>query len=255
MNLQLSRPLAFFDLETTGTNTAKDRIVEIAIIKLNPDGSKESYSKKVNPEMPIPIVVSEIHGIYDVDIVDCPTFKDIAKEVKTFITDADLAGFNSNRFDIPLLVEEMLRSGIDPEFDKKKFVDIQNVFHKMEQRTLVAAYKFYCNKDLTNAHSAEADTLATLEVLEAQIGKYDNIKGDVDFLSDFTTMGARTLDFSKRIAINEEDIPVFNFGKHKGIPVVDIFKKEPGYFNWLLKGDFTLDTKNKFRKIKEEMQS
>jgi len=254
MNLQLSRPLAFFDLETTGTNTAKDRIVEIAIIKLNPDGSKESYSKKVNPEMPIPIVVSEIHGIYDVDILDCPTFKDIAEEVKTFITDADLAGFNSNRFDIPLLVEEMLRSGIDPEFDKKKFVDIQNVFHKMEQRTLVAAYKFYCNKDLTDAHSAEADTLATLEVLEAQIGKYENIQGDVDFLSEFTTMGVRTLDFSKRIAINEEDIPVFNFGKHKGIPVVDVFKKEPGYFNWLMKGDFTLDTKNKFRKIKEEMQ-
>lgn len=253
MNLQLSRPLAFFDLETTGTNTAKDRIVEIAIIKLNPDGSKESYSKKVNPEMPIPIVVSEIHGIYDVDIIDCPTFKDIAEEVKTFITDADLAGFNSNRFDIPLLVEEMLRSGIDAEFDKKKFVDIQNVFHKMEQRTLVAAYKFYCNKDLTNAHSAEADTLATLEVLEAQIGKYDNIQGDVDFLSEFTTMGTRTLDFSKRIAINEEGVPVFNFGKHKGIPVVDIFKKEPGYFNWLMKGDFTLDTKNKFRKIKEEM--
>jgi len=253
MNLQLSRPLAFFDLETTGTNTAKDRIVEIAIIKLNPDGSKESYSKKVNPEMPIPIVVSEIHGIYDVDILDCPTFKDIAEEVKTFITDADLAGFNSNRFDIPLLVEEMLRSGIDPEFDKKKFVDIQNVFHKMEQRTLVAAYKFYCNKDLTDAHSAEADTLATLEVLEAQIGKYENIQGDVDFLSEFTTMGVRTLDFSKRIAINEEDIPVFNFGKHKGIPVVDIFRKEPGYFNWLMKGDFTLDTKNKFRKIKEEM--
>ena len=253
MNLQLSRPLAFFDLETTGTNTAKDRIVEIAIIKLNPDGSKESYSKKVNPEMPIPIVVSEIHGIYDVDILDCPTFKDIAEEVKTFITDADLAGFNSNRFDIPLLVEEMLRSGIDPEFDKKKFVDIQNVFHKMEQRTLVAAYKFYCNKDLTDAHSAEADTLATLEGLEAQIGKYENIQGDVDFLSEFTTMGVRTLDFSKRIAINEEDIPVFNFGKHKGIPVVDVFKKEPGYFNWLMKGDFTLDTKNKFRKIKEEM--
>ena len=253
MNLQLSRPLAFFDLETTGTNTAKDRIVEIAIIKLNPDGSKESYSKKVNPEMPIPIVVSEIHGIYDVDIIDCPTFKDIAEEVKTFITDADLAGFNSNRFDIPLLVEEMLRSGIDAEFDKKKFVDIQNVFHKMEQRTLVAAYKFYCNKDLTNAHSAEADTLATLEVLEAQIGKYDNIQGDVDFLSEFTTMGTRTLDFSKRIAINEGGVPVFNFGKHKGIPVVDIFKKEPGYFNWLMKGDFTLDTKNKFRKIKEEM--
>ena len=253
MNLQLSRPLAFFDLETTGTNTAKDRIVEIAIIKLNPDGSKESYSKKVNPEMPNPIVVSEIHGIYDVDILDCPTFKDIAEEVKTFITDADLAGFNSNRFDIPLLVEEMLRSGIDPEFDKKKFVDIQNVFHKMEQRTLVAAYKFYCNKDLTDAHSAEADTLATLEVLEAQIGKYENIQGDVDFLSEFTTMGVRTLDFSKRIAINEEDIPVFNFGKHKGIPVVDIFRKEPGYFNWLMKGDFTLDTKNKFRKIKEEM--
>ena len=253
MNLQLSRPLAFFDLETTGTNTAKDRIVEIAIIKLNPDGSKESYSKKVNPEMPIPIVVSEIHGIYDVDIVDCPTFKDIAKEVKTFITNADLAGFNSNRFDIPLLVEEMLRSGIDPEFDKKKFVDIQNVFHKMEQRTLVAAYKFCCNKDLTDAHSAEADTLATLEVLEAQIEKYDNIQGDVDFLSEFSTMGARALDFSKRIAINQEDIPVFNFGKHKGVPVVDIFKKEPGYFNWLMKGDFTLDTKNKFKKIKEEM--
>lgn len=253
MNLHLSKPLAFFDLETTGTNTAKDRIVEIAIIKLNPDGSKESYSKKVNPEMPIPIVVSEIHGIYDIDILDCPSFKDIAQEVKTFINDSDLAGFNSNRFDIPVLVEEMLRSGVDPEFDKKKFVDIQNVFHKMEQRTLVAAYKFYCDKDLTNAHSAEADTLATLEVLEAQIGKYENIQGDIEFLSEFTTMGPKTLDFSKRIAINEEEVPVFNFGKHKGIPVVDIFKKEPGYFNWLMKGDFTLDTKNKFRKIKEEM--
>lgn len=253
MNLKLSRPLAFFDLEATGINTATDRIVEIAIVKLLPDGSREVYSKKVNPQVPIPILVSEIHGIYDIDVVDCPKFPEIAEEIKSFIGDADLAGFNSNRYDIPLLVEEMLRAGIDAEFESKKFVDVQNIFHKMEQRTLVAAYKFYCDKDLNNAHSAEADTMATLEVLEAQLGRYNELEKDVDSLSEFTTMGAKTLDFAKRIAINEENIPVFNFGKHKGIPVTDIFKKEPGYFKWLMKGDFSHDTKNKFKKIKEEM--
>ena len=253
MNLKLTNPLAFFDLETTGLNVATDRIVEISIVKIMPSGDKEIKTKLINPTIPINKEASEIHGIKDEDVKDKATFKEVADELNSFIEGCDLAGYNSNRFDIPLLAEEFLRAGIDFNVDNRNLVDVQNIFHKMEQRTLVAAYKFYCNKDLTDAHSAEADTMATLEVLEAQIGKYDTLKGDVDFLSEFSTMGLKTMDFSHRIAYNKDEVPVFNFGKHKGIAVADIFKKEPGYFTWLMKGDFTLDTKNSFRKIKESM--
>ncbi len=255
MNLQLNRPLAFFDLETTGINISQDRIVEIAIVKVHPDGNRESYSKKVNPTIPIPLEVSEIHGIYDLDIIDAPTFADLAQEVKEFIADCDLAGYNSNRFDIPVLVEEFLRVGIDPEMENRKFIDVQNIFHKMEQRTLVAAYKFYCQKDLSNAHSAEADTMATIDVLEAQLGKYQELEKDVNYLSDFTQMGVKTLDFAKRIGLNKDGEPIFNFGKNKGRLVSEVFKREPGYYTWIMKGDFSLDTKNKFKKIHEQLQS
>ena len=250
MNLSLSRPLAIFDLETTGINISKDRIVEIAIVKLLPSGERIEFHKKVNPEIPIPLEVSEIHGIYDVDVLDCPKFKDIAEEVKVFIADSDIGGFNSNRFDVPVLVEEFLRAGVDPEFESKKFVDVQNIFHKMEQRTLVAAYKFYCDKDLTDAHSALADTKATLDVLNAQVGKYNDLAADIDSLSEFSTMGGASIDYARRIGKNKDGIAVFNFGKHKGRSVAEIFKSEPGYFSWIMNGDFSLDTKNKFKKIK-----
>lgn len=253
MNLNLQKPLAFFDLETTGINIATDRIVEIAIVKVLPDNTRETYVKKINPTIPIPIEISEIHGIYDVDIIDCPKFEEIAEEVKSFIENCDLAGYNSNRFDIPVLVEEMLRAGLDIEIEKRQLIDVQNVFHKMEQRTLVAAYKFYCNKDLTNAHSAEADTIATLEVLESQLDRYSELENSVEFLTEFSTMGMKTFDFAKRIAFDKEERPIFNFGKHKGRLVKDIFKKDPAYFSWIMKGDFSLDTKNKFKKIKDEM--
>lgn len=253
MNLNLERPLAFFDLETTGINIATDRIVEIAIVKVHPDNSRETYTKRINPGIPIPLEISEIHGIYDIDLIDSPKFADVAGEIKDFLEGADLAGYNSNRFDIPVIVEEMLRVNIDLEIEKRKLVDVQNVFHKMEKRTLEAAYKFYCDKELVNAHSAEADTIATLEVMEAQLDRYASLENNIDFLEEFSTMGVKTYDFAKRIAFDDNDDPIFNFGKHKGRTVKSVFTKEPAYFKWIMKGDFSRDTKNKFKKIKEEM--
>jgi DNA polymerase-3 subunit epsilon len=250
MNLDLKRPLAVFDLETTGVNVASDRIVEISILKINPDYSKETLTMRINPEMPIPLVTSEIHGIYDIDILNAPTFKDAANKIQEFLGDADFGGFNSNRFDIPVLLEEFLRVGIAFNMQDRKSVDIQNIFHKKEQRTLVAAYKFYCEKDLTNAHSAEADTLATYEVLEAQLGKYEDLQGDVEFLAEFSTMGMKTADFARRIGINDEGIEVFNFGKNKGRSVEEVFKKEPGYYSWMMNGDFPRYTKQVITEIK-----
>ncbi len=243
MSLNLKNPLIVFDLETTGINISKDRIVEISIYKINPNGTRdEPKTRRVNPEMPIPAESSAVHGIYDEDVADCPTFKSIAKSLASYIEGCDIAGFNSNRFDVPLLAEEFLRVGVDIDLKKRKLVDVQNIFHKLEQRTLVAAYKFYCGKDLTDAHSAEADTIATLEVLLAQVEKYDELENNVDFLSEFSTR-SRTVDFAGLIAYNEDDVEVFNFGKHKGSPVVDVLRKEPSYYNWMMNGDFPAYTK------------
>ena len=253
MNLKLTKPLAFFDLETTGLNIASDRIIEISIIKIMPNGDKEIKTKLLNPTIPISKEALAIHGIKDEDLKDKATFKEVAKELNDFIKDCDLAGYNSNRFDIPLLAEEFLRAGIDFEVVSRNLIDVQNIFHKMEQRTLVAAYKYYCNKDLTNAHSAEADTIATYEILEAQIEKYDDLKNDAEFLNEFSQM-TKNVDLLGRIVYNEKNIEVFNFGKHKGKPVTQILEKEPGYFNWMMNGDFPLYTKKVLKEIKSKMK-
>lgn len=249
MKLQLKRPIVFFDLETTGTDVAKDRIVEISILKLHPDGKKEVKTRRVNPEMPIPAGSSEIHGIYDEDVKDEPTFAALAKSLAQFIGNSDLAGYNSNKFDVPLLMEEFLRVGVDFELESRKLVDVQNIFHKMEQRTLVAAYKFYCGKDLVDAHSAEADIKATYEVLESQIERYEELENDIDFLADFSKRND-TADLMGRIVFNEEGVEVFNFGKHKGKPVTEVLEKEPSYYDWMMKGDFPLYTKKILTGIK-----
>lgn len=249
MKLNLRNPLAFFDLETTGINIVNDRIVEISIVKILTSGEKDIYTKRVNPTIPIPKQSSDVHGIYDDDIKDAPTFKEIAKEVAKFIEGADIAGYNSNRFDVPLIAEEFLRAEIDIDMRKRKFIDVQTIFHKMEQRTLVAAYKFYCDKDLTNAHSAEADTLATFEVLEAQLDKYPNLENDIEFLSEFSTQN-KNADYAGRIIFNKDDVEVFNFGKYKGQAVEEIFQKDKGYYAWILKSDFALDTKKVLTQIK-----
>jgi len=256
MKLSLSRPLAFFDLETTGTNIVTDRIVEIAIVKVNPDGTRESYSKRVNPEMEIPAGASAVHGIFNKDVATAPTFETLAPEIFNFLNDCDLAGFNSNRFDIPLLVEEFLRFGLDLEVESRKLVDVQAIFHRMEERTLSAAYRFYCDKTLENAHSAEADATATFEILEKQLEKYaDKVVGTVDFLHEFSKRNSRTLDTAGRFALNDQDVPCFNFGKHKGRTVKEVFEMEPGYYGWMLQAEFALDTKNVLKKIKAQIDS
>ncbi len=249
MNLNLIKPICFFDLETTGINISKDRIVEISILKVFPDGRQESNTWKVNPEMHIPEEVTLIHGISDEDVADKPTFKELAKEINNVIKDSDLGGFNSNRFDIPLLAEEMLRADMDFDMKNRSSVDVQTIFHKMEQRTLVAAYKFYCGKDLTDAHSAEADTNATFEVLKAQIEKYDELENDTKFLAEFSSR-KKFADFAGFLAFNKEGEECFSFGKHKNKRVVDVLSKEPGYFGWLLNADFPLYTKKVLTAIK-----
>ena len=244
MKLKLERPLAVFDLETTGLDVSNDRIVEIAIIKVNTDGTTEEYHKRVNPEMEISAESTSIHGISNEDIKDAPTFTDLADEIAAFIGDADLAGYNSNKFDIPVLAEEFLRTKHSIDLSARKFVDVQNIFHKMEQRTLVAAYKFYCNKDLENAHNAMFDTLATWEVLRAQIERYESLEPTIDHLSTFTKTGASDiLDFAGRIARNEKGDAIYNFGKHKGRTVREVSKIEPGYYGWMLDANFPLYTK------------
>lgn len=261
MNLNLKRPLAFFDIEATGVNVGADRIVEIAILKAMPDGSKEIKTMRINPEMPIPLASSLIHGIYDEDIASAPTFKAVAKEIADFIGDADLAGFNSNKFDIPMLLEEFLRSGIDFDMSDRKSVDVQNIFHQMEQRTLKAAYKFYCGEDIINAHSAEADIKATYEVLLAQLERYKDttfedkqgivstpVVNDVDALHQFTNLH-NPVDFAGRMVYNENGEEVINFGKHKGRTVESIFDTEPSYYAWMKQGDFPLYTKKKLDEI------
>ena len=250
MKLNLKNPLVFFDLETTGTNINSDRIVEICYLKVYPNGNEESKTMRINPEMHIPEASSAVHGIYDADVADCPTFKDVAKNIANDIEGCDLAGFNSNRFDIPLLAEEFLRVGVDIDMMKRKFIDVQVIFHKLEQRTLSAAYKFYCDKNLEDAHTAEADTRATYEVLKAQLDRYpDVLENDMKFLADYSSYN-KNVDFAGRIVYNEQGVEVFNFGKYKGMPVAEILKKDIGYFGWLMQGDFTLNTKNVLTKIR-----
>lgn len=247
MKLSLSRPLAFLDLETTGINISTDRIVEIAIVKINIDGTKQVKRKLINPQMPIPAGATEVHGITDDMVKEAPTFKQVANEIKQFIEGCDLGGYNSNRFDIPMLIEEFLRAGIDFSVEGKKFVDVQKVFHLMEQRTLSAAYKFYCNKSLDGAHSAEVDATATWEVLEAQIERYPQIGDTVESIVKFTGEDD-IVDFARRF-IKDKGVEVFNFGKHKGKPVVQVLKDEPQYYDWMMKGDFPMNTKQKLTEI------
>lgn len=267
MQLKLKNPIVFLDLETTGINIVTDRIVEIAMIKVNVDGSEEEKQLRINPEVPIPIESSLIHGIYDEDVKDAPTFKEVAKTLASFLEGCDLGGFNSNRFDIPLLAEEFLRADVDIEMKKRKFIDVQAIFHKMEKRTLSAAYKFYCNQELTDAHNAMADTKATYEVLKAQLDLYQGVEyednkgkkstpivNDVDKLSEFSSYD-RNLDFVGRIVKNEDGVPVFNFGKNKGVPVEQVLQEQPGYFGWILNSEFPLYTKKVLTQLKFKMMN
>ena len=249
MKLNLKNPIIFFDLETTGINIASDRIVEISFLKIDLNGNESSKTHRINPEMPIPEKASEIHGIYDGDLKDAPTFNEVARSLAKDFEGCDLAGYNSVRFDIPLLAEEFLRAGVDIDLKRRKFVDVQVIFMKMEPRTLAAACKFFLGKELEDAHSAEADTMATYEVLQAQLERYPNLENDVGKLADFPAHN-RNVDFAGRIVYNDEDIEVFNFGKHKGKPVTEVLAQDPGYYGWMMKGDFPLYTKKVLTSIK-----
>ena len=263
MQLALKNPLLFFDIESTGLNVASDRIVEISIVKVSPGAPGEPNkvevkTRRINPTIPITPGAQAVHGISDEDVKDCPTFKQVAKSLARLMEGCDIAGYNSLKFDIPMLAEEFLRAGVDFDFRKRKLVDVQNIFHKKEQRTLKAAYKFYCGQNLDNAHSAEADTMATYEVLEAQLDRYANdeeepLQNDVAYLAKYSCQN-RLVDYAGRIALNDDDEPVFNFGKHKGRRVVDVLAKEPSYYSWMMDGDFTLDTKQQLTRIKLSMQ-
>lgn len=245
--LQLTRPLAIIDLETTGVNLGTDRIVEIAIVRVQPDGTRQVKRKLINPEMPISAVSKDLHGISNEMVKDAPTFKQAANEIKQFLENCDLAGYNSNRFDIPLLAEEFLRVGLEFDFSNRKLVDVQKIFHLMEQRTLSAAYKFYCNRTLEGAHGAEADALATWDVLQAQMEKYPQLGTTIDTI--ITCIGDECIvDFARRM-IMDNGVEVFNFGKHKGRAVVDVLKSEPQYYDWMMKGDFPMHTKHKLTEI------
>ncbi len=247
--IKLNRTLAVFDLETTGTKVATDRIVEISVLKIFPGGDREGITRRINPGIPIPPDASAIHGIYDADVKDKPSFKDFAHELKNYLADCDLAGYNCLNFDVPLLVEEFLRVGVDLDVRSRKIVDVQNIFHKMEQRTLSAAYKFYCQKDLENAHTAEADTTATYEVLEAQLERYPDLQNDVKFLHDFSIRN-RNVDFAGHIIFNEKDVETINFGKHKGKAVEMVLKAEPSYYSWMMAADFPQYTKKVLTEIR-----
>jgi DNA polymerase-3 subunit epsilon len=263
--LFLRKPLAFFDLETTGINTTKDRIIDICIIKAMPDGEVTTKNQRINPGMPIPLESSMIHGLYDDDVKDAPPFKAVARTLAQFMDGCDLAGFNSNRFDVPLLVEEFLRANVDFDLKNRRLVDAQRIFHLMEPRSLTAAYKFYCNKDLVGAHGAEADTIATLEVLNAQVQRYMGMvaksdsgqdmvfQNDIEMLHGLTAN--KNVDLAGRMIINDKGEEVFNFGKHKGLPVLEVLKKEPAFYDWMLKGEFPLDTKRRLTEIRLRMFS
>ena len=249
MNLNLKKPIVFFDLETTGIDLSRDRIVEISLVKILPNGDQELKTRRINPEMPIPPEATAIHGITDEDVKDAPRFKEIAKSLAQYIEGCDLGGYNSNKFDIPMLVEEFLRADVDVDLKKRKFIDVQNIFHKMEQRTLIAAYKFYCGKDLENAHSAEADIMATYEVLQAQLDRYPELQNDVDFLAAFSERG-KSADYAGRIVFNDKQQEVFAFGKHKGRSVEEVFREEPSYYSWMMNGDFPRYTKKVITEIR-----
>jgi DNA polymerase III subunit epsilon len=248
MALQLSRPLAFFDLETTGVNLSTDRIVEIAIIKIMPDGNRLVKRKLINPEMPIPQQVIDIHGITNEMVKDAPTFKQAANELKQFLDNCDIAGYNSNRFDVPVLMEEFLRAGLDVDLSNRRMVDVQHIFYSMEPRTLSAAVKYYCGRELADAHSAEADVNATIEVLLAQLDRYEQLGNSV--ASILEVVGEeKIVDYARRFVFDDKGVEVFNFGKHKGRPVVQVLKAEPQYYDWMMRGDFPLHTKQKLTEI------
>jgi DNA polymerase III subunit epsilon len=249
MKLNLKNPIVFFDLETTGINVASDRIVEISYLKVFPNGTEESKTYRVNPTIPIPKQSSDIHGILDEDVKDEPTFTEIAKSIANVLEGSDLAGYNSNKFDIPLLAEEMLRANVDVDFKKRKFVDVQVIFLKKEPRTLGAALKYYCKKELENAHSAEADTRATYEILQAQLDRYDDLENDIEKLSEFSSHN-KNADFAGRIIYGDDGEEYFNFGKYKGKKVIDVFEKDPGYYGWMVNNDFPLYTKKVLTNIK-----
>ena len=249
MALNLKKPIIFFDLETTGVSITRDRIVEISMIKLMPNSEERVRTLRVNPEMHIPEEATAVHHITDADVADKPTFKAIAKDLAQSFTGCDIAGFNSNKFDIPMLSEEFGRAGVSFDFSKARFVDVQTIFHKKEQRTLVAAYKFYCGKNLDDAHSATADTRATYEVLLAQLERYDDLPNDIDALSDFSSQN-RNVDLLGRIVLNDKNVEIINFGKYKGRPVAEVLKKDPGYYSWIMQGDFPQNTKDTFTRLK-----
>ena len=249
MNLNLKRPLAFIDLETTGINVSSDRIVELSVLKISPNGKEEWMSTRVNPEMAIPAKTTAIHGIRDEDVVNSPTFREVAKNLAVFLEGCDLAGYNAIKFDIPVLAEEFLRVNIDFNFRKRKYIDVQVIFHKKEQRTLAAAYLFYCRKELHDAHSSKADTAATFEVLKSQLDRYKDLENDVEKLAVFSSFNSN-VDFAGRIILDENGIEIFNFGKHKGKSVELVFNEEPAYYSWMMNGDFPLYTKKVLTEIK-----
>jgi DNA polymerase-3 subunit epsilon len=253
MKLNLRKPLIFFDLETTGLNIMTDRIIEIAYLKVFPNGDEESRKMRINPEMPIPAESTEIHHITDDDVRNCPTFRQVAQMLANVFKGCDIAGYNSNNFDVPFLAEEFLRADADFDFANSRFIDVQVVFHKMEKRTLEAAYRFYCNAELTDAHSADSDTKATYEVLKAQLDRYPELQNDVEFLSKFTKYN-RNVDYAGRIVFNENGVEVFNFGKHKGKPVEQVLREEPAYYSWMMNGDFPLYTKKVLTSIRLRMR-
>lgn len=250
MKLNLKRPIIFFDLETTGLDIAKDRIVELCYIRVEPNGNEEARSMRINPEMHIPEMASSVHGITDDDVKDCPTFADVAPQLAATFEGCDLAGFNSNRFDLPLLAEEFMKAGVNIDLSHVQAIDVQNIYHKLEKRTLAAAYKFYCGRDLENAHSALADTQATYEVLQAQLDHYPNdLQNDVDFLAEFSRMN-RNIDFAGRFVYDESGKELINFGKYKGKAIKDVLSRDPGYYSWIMQGDFTLNTKQVLTKLR-----
>ena len=253
MELALKNPIIFFDLETTGTTILRDRIVEISYIKVMPSGNETERTLRINPGMPIPAEATAIHHITDDDVKNAPPFKQVAQELANVFLGCDIAGFNSNRFDVPMLMEEFLRAGVNIDLSRRKFVDVQTIFHKMEQRTLIAAYKFYCGKDLTEAHSANADTRATYEVLKAQLDHYPSLKNDIAFLSDFSSQN-KNVDLMGRIIYNEAGKEVFNFGKYKGQLVEDVFRRDIGYYSWMMQGEFPANTKQVITNIKLRMK-
>lgn len=249
MKLNLKNPIVFFDLETTGINVSSDRIVEITYLKVEPNGNKTSKTLRINPQMHIPEQASAVHGIYDQDVADCPVFRQVAASIAKDIEGCDLAGYNSINFDIPLLVEEFLRADIDIDLKRRKFVDVMVIFYKQEPRNLSAAYKFYCGKDLSNAHSSEADTMATLEILEAQLCRYGDLENTIDFLSEYSSHN-KNVDYAGRIIYDDKKREIFNFGKYKGMLVVDVFQRDPSYYQWMMNGDFPLYTKKVITRLK-----